>query len=333
MAFPEPHVADDAVDHYHDLLERDVLPRDAVCVAAVRGLSLDEALRRIDGFRSARRSTVADAGRAAFDAFPDELPLVVADEVDGWVLLIEDNGWWAASERVLRVLSAGTVVAGAYWNVNFDSTLALAVDGRVHDLDFVADKETVDPALTTFLDGLDFADVERSCAMALAFVERVSGVRITEEWATSPHPASVIADPWVFANSARFLENNAPELIGADVGRAAVEWACAIAGISPDADLPAVRELHRQALEARWDRCLPVETDRVRRLRRPGADAAVERRLLAKAHAVRAVEALRDGDITTVVQNACQVDQTRWPELRERLRRHQDVLEQGPQGL
>ncbi|GAA3842829.1 hypothetical protein GCM10022243_06600 [Saccharothrix violaceirubra] len=319
-------MSDDATDHYADLLDNGPLPDEALCLTAVRGLSVDEALRRYGGFRSARTETLRDAGRYSLDAYPDELSLVVADEVDGWVLLAHDNGWEGASTEVLARLSTGTTAAVAYWNVDFDSSLAVAVDGRVHAFEFIVGESTDDPVLGPYLDGLDFEDAERMCAASLAFVERVSGVRLTDEWIRAPHPVSAVADDLCFTGPTGWTSTAAPELVGRPVD-AAVDWACQAAGIRVDDDHPPVVDLYLRALEAQWARCLPADPDapKVRRLqdqvRRRNADKSIERALFARAHAVSAIEGLRAGNVDRVLYNACQVDPARWPELRALLGR------------
>jgi hypothetical protein len=129
-----------AVDHYFGLLSADLVPSDAFCLTAVQGLTVDEALERFDGCPGWAVADLAELGNRAAAVYPDDLPTVVADEVDGWVLLAESNGWHGAKTSVLQRLSAGTVVASAFWNVNRDSTISLARDGEVlAAFDFVID--------------------------------------------------------------------------------------------------------------------------------------------------------------------------------------------------
>ncbi|OKI29072.1 hypothetical protein A6A25_30450 [Saccharothrix sp. CB00851] len=114
----------DAVDHYVTLLADDgALPSEAFCLTVVRGLSVAEALTRFDAPPSGWTTTLADAGPTSVAAYPDELPLVVADHLDGWTLPAEDNGYHGAQEEVVATLSVGTVAASVHWNVEFDSNL------------------------------------------------------------------------------------------------------------------------------------------------------------------------------------------------------------------
>ncbi|SMD25229.1 hypothetical protein [Lentzea albidocapillata] len=79
----------------------EALPSEALCLAGVHGLAINEALTRFDASQSTRTTT-----------------LVVADERDGWVFLAEHNGFHGSLPEVLAGLSNGTVAAAVYWNVD-----------------------------------------------------------------------------------------------------------------------------------------------------------------------------------------------------------------------
>jgi uncharacterized protein DUF6461 len=328
---PEPTVRTDAVDHYAKLLADDRWPGEMMCLTVVRGLSVEEALVRFDGEATGREATLIDAGTAAIAAFPDELPLVVANALDGWVVLAEDNGYHGSEHEVLTRLSAGTVAASAYWNVNLHSQVASAHDGEVVGaFDFVGDEPPNTGAMEPFIRGLDFTDPERMCAAALAFLERVSGVRVPIDWSSRPHPASVIGRfEWLTLSSAAgWLADIAPrwhpDLTAASgrqvraVTTLAAAWACEAAvvddpvvldSLAADVDaLPAAeraerrerlarrtRDEYRQALRLRWDRCRPSGTDNITALRsevaRRNADRSAEYGLVARAHAMAATHA------------------------------------------
>lgn len=320
-----------AVDHYFELLSANVLPSDAFCLTAVQGLTVDEALERFDAYPGWAVADLAELGERGIAAYPDELPIVVADEVDGWVLLAEDNGWHGTKTSVLQRLSAGTVVASAFWNVNLDSTISLARDGEVlAAFDFVIGRERP-AALVPHLDGLEFADPYRKTAEALAFVEQVSGVRLTAEWATGRHPVSVIGDLWRFHTPTSWLDVNAPDVLAAlpvvdaaDLRSAAemvVSQACE--GIETDGTtLPAA---YRRVLELRWERCRPLDRtmDPVALLNaavtRRNTEPVEERAAETRAHAIAARLALQEEDpaaaLASAMYNACQADRPRWPAL------------------
>ncbi|MGZ3148249.1 DUF6461 domain-containing protein [Lentzea chajnantorensis] len=314
MSLPEPVVRADATDHYDRVLSCGLLPSDALCLTAVRGLSVGEALRRFDGLPGERRADLGEVNARSGGAHPDELPVVLADEVDGWVLLVEDNGWHGADREVLERLSAGTVAASAFWNVNLVSNLSLAHDGELLGaFDFVLRQERP-AALVPYLEGLEFDDAHRMCAESLAFVERVSGVRLTEQWAAGPHFASVVVDLRRFRPSdpRQWLDVNEPGLLAwattareAEVRAAAEEvarTACAAAGVEPEATADDVLRDHRRVMELRWDRAAPPDPDLdpVARLqaavRQRDTEPVAEREVEARAHARAAVVALRADD-------------------------------------
>jgi hypothetical protein len=293
VSSPVPHVRSDAVDHYWALLADNTLPTEALCLTVVRGLDLAEALRRFDACAGRRSATLAAAGEMAAGAFPNDLPLVVADRCGDWVLLAENNGFHGSLREVLARLSSGTVAASVYWNVNMQSSIGYAEDGKLlAAFDFVisqhasgADRDRLAP----FLDGLHFANAYRKKAEAMTVLERVSGVRVSREWLRQRHPASVVVPDRSLGtgNLGGWLWHAAPTVaaVAPDASRPALRAATTFAvtsvfeatgtddptaleslGADPDA-LPEpagsryrdellnrARETLRQGLELRWDR-------------------------------------------------------------------------------
>ncbi|WP_419994502.1 DUF6461 domain-containing protein [Streptomyces boninensis] len=259
--------------------------------------------------------------------YPDYFPLVLADRVGGWVLLVEDNGYHGSQRRILARLSEGTVAASVYWNVNRHSLLALAQDGRVlASMDYLlrrrAPEGSAPDSVLPFLDGLDFEDAECADAAALTFLERVSGVRITATWAEAVHPVAALADPAEFLPDTprswlhgRDLPTDRSRL-RAEATQLARD-ACAAAGVAdpevlegltadPD-DLSAEERerrlaglveqamaTYRRVLDMRWERGRPIDEElpageRLRAaLVRRDTDPVLERSLLAEAHAYAA---------------------------------------------
>jgi hypothetical protein len=268
--------------------------------------------------------------------------------------LAENNGFHATRPEVLSRLSQGTVAASVFWNVNGSSEASLAQHGRVLAVyDFIIGRQPDgdDPEkIAPFLHGLDFDDPYRKCAEGLAFLERVSGVRVTADWAAQPHPVSVIVD------LARFelpgvdisLSYAAPDVAAAmpQASRTALRAAAALAAtracqavgiddpavlrsLADDADtLPGperaqrreqlaaqARETYRQALELRWDRCQPVDD--------PIEMISHEDALQARAHALGAARDRLAEDpahaLAGAMLNAMQADRERWPVLLDEL--------------
>ncbi|CCH32080.1 DUF6461 domain-containing protein [Actinosynnema sp. NPDC047251] len=319
---PEPVVRPDAVGYYAALAAAGgAWPSEAMCLTVVRGLSVAEASDRFDAPLMGHAATLVDVARAATTAFPDELPLVVADHVDGWALLGEENGYHGAGRDVLAALSVGTVAASVYWNVEYDSLLMVACDGRVLSaLEFGGAARGGDrpDAARPYLDGLPFG--ERPRAAGLAFLERFSGVRLPGDWPTRELPAAVVVGPERFrpANPRAWLRPG--DEPSHEPARAVAERACRAHGVVPgDEPLARAHAEYRAALHLRWRRCLPLpeSMDVIERLhaemRRRDADTGEERAAAARAHALAAVAASAEHDPVTAtgwaLYNAAQADE------------------------
>ncbi|MFD8500402.1 DUF6461 domain-containing protein [Amycolatopsis sp. NPDC059657] len=358
MSLPLPTVRPDAVEHYAEILDNETLPSEALCLTAVRGVSVEQALVRFDAVGSGRAATLDAVGLASVNAFPDELPLVVAGERDGWVILAENNGFQGAQPQVLSRLSEGTVAASVYWNVNLDNAIGLAHDGEaLAEFDFVTGAGVPAPELAPFLAELDFEDAELMCAAALACLERVSGVRLDAHWASTPHIASAIVPSERFAlpSAAAWLSANTPEVYQAvpdadrrllrEVATIAATRACAAAGVTDphvlgclahdvealpreatqrayDVLTMLARGEYGQALSLRWDRCGPDGGDRDRDARLH-ADTTEERALTARAHAIAAVRSRYARDpadaVAQTVVNTCHAGRAQWNDTRREL--------------
>ena len=102
-----------------------------VTVSFVRGLDLEAAgdVLRLQ-WPTERRATFGEAeGQWEWNdvaRFP-----VMVDERDGWLVLVEPNGWGAVQQGIARALSRGGVAVSVYWNVNAVMLFSLARDGLV----------------------------------------------------------------------------------------------------------------------------------------------------------------------------------------------------------
>ncbi|RJL22779.1 hypothetical protein D5H75_34900 [Bailinhaonella thermotolerans] len=114
--------------------------------------------------------------------------LIRAERAEGGTVLIEWNGFSVIIERLQRPLSAGTVSAGVFRNVNHDQEFVHWADG--HEVfrldpalpsDSLEDEEGAEPFLADLRavglltgDGEDGPDADAELAVALAM--RVTGV-------------------------------------------------------------------------------------------------------------------------------------------------------------
>ncbi|WP_405140027.1 DUF6461 domain-containing protein [Sphaerisporangium sp. NBC_01403] len=90
------------------------------CFTFVRDLTPEEALRRI----GVELLTDEDDEEDLLEG------LLLAQPSEGGTLLIEENGYAATMDQFLRPLSAGTVVASVFRNVNFDQTFVFYEEGE-----------------------------------------------------------------------------------------------------------------------------------------------------------------------------------------------------------
>lgn len=180
---------------------------DALTITCVRGLDVRTIGELMGVDWSTERQVDVDGAWDAVDARDDDAdvyPLQV-DELDGWTVLIEPNGWLTADSQTFPRLSAGGEAVSVYWNVNARMQFQLARDGqtvRSFDPLFPDEEPAGDPLPEEA--GLSFGDVEGSLQEAsLELLQRVTGVRITADWllqrprrtwdapAPPPHPLPV----------------------------------------------------------------------------------------------------------------------------------------------
>jgi hypothetical protein len=105
---------------------------------------------------------------------------VATDELDGWTVLIEPNGWITSLRGTLEALSLGGRAANVFWNVNALMRFGWSVDGvlvrQFDPLLYEADGALPDEA------GLPFGEPARSGGAALSLLTRLTGVEIDESW-------------------------------------------------------------------------------------------------------------------------------------------------------
>ncbi|MEU8380619.1 DUF6461 domain-containing protein [Streptosporangium sp. NPDC048865] len=147
----------------------DWIDDEAFCVTFVRGLDPHEALARF-------RVEVFDGDD---DEGDHEEGLVSARPAEGGTILSEWNGFAGTLPEILARLSAGTVTASVFRNVNAVASFVHYADGReVLDFDwlFPGDDSGAYLAERTEL-GLAGEDAEGDLPDALKLAERITGVR------------------------------------------------------------------------------------------------------------------------------------------------------------
>ncbi len=161
---------------------------EAVTISLVRGADLErcgEVLR----FRwpTESQATYAEAEVAQFDALAQTggaEAVVQAEELAGWLVLVEPGGWLLTDHALLAAVSAGGEAVSVFWNVNADMQFAYARQGVVlRSFDaLLLDQSAVGEPLPEEA-GLDFGRPRIPVrARMLELAERITGVTLDEDW-------------------------------------------------------------------------------------------------------------------------------------------------------
>jgi hypothetical protein len=209
---------------------------DAMCVAVIRGRTPDEVIEAYGG-------EVGDAAPATLDRAWDlgqhgDRVLFVGP-VGDQVLAVEDNGWQGSRPEVLRELSGDQAAAlSVFWNVNADSQVALAVDGKLvthfevlsPEQRWGSDPDRLLPQLRAagFRTDGDGDEVDDDgTARALSVMAALTGVAVTREVLAGPFRAVLLTPlpedlPGRDALAGHFVRHQDPEL-AAELDRAAAD--------------------------------------------------------------------------------------------------------------
>ncbi|WP_433366292.1 DUF6461 domain-containing protein [Streptosporangium sp. CA-115845] len=150
----------------------DWLDDTAFCATFVRGLTPHEALARL--------------GIEVFDGDDEEGEieegLICAHQAEGGTILSESNGFAGTLDEVLRPLSAGTVTASVFVNVNLVADFDHYADGRsILSFDPLYPGDEDGSAKDYLADRIELGLVgdksEGGLAAALRLAERITGVR------------------------------------------------------------------------------------------------------------------------------------------------------------
>ncbi|MCA0144204.1 DUF6461 domain-containing protein [Blastococcus sp. LR1] len=176
---------------------------EAIALTFLRGARLEEVVHvlRLDP-ATERMRTFDDAEEdpdVSSDAFPVQM-----EELEGWLVVVEPNGFLMTDHHVLSRLSRGGTAICWFRNINAVSDFLVARDGeivRAFDPVLFDDEEG---APLPEEEGLDFADEDADPdALALTLMERLTGVRIEESWLLerprrtwlAPHPPPTSEGP------------------------------------------------------------------------------------------------------------------------------------------
>jgi len=144
----------------------------AATVTAVVGLSVAEVLEVF--------GVDAETGSMAEARVGGIYQWIAVGEVDGVVVVFEDNGFAGTRDEVLHRLSRNGKAASAYWNVNAVTRLSFARDGEVLASFEPGPCPSDDPEVRAAFDPFDFVDRRHRDAKLVAAVARFTGRTITE---------------------------------------------------------------------------------------------------------------------------------------------------------
>ncbi|MEV6152996.1 DUF6461 domain-containing protein [Nonomuraea sp. NPDC052129] len=161
----------------------------AFCITFVRGLTPQEAFDRLG---------ITVHPEAGIEDLLDERA-VAASAVEGGVILIEPNGFAGIQDSVTKPLSAGTVTASVFLNINADQHFVHAADGEVvtrFEPDYPGSRSGSDEdrllahmvALGMPIEDVDDDDEDWGDPIhtAFALAERATGVRLTPQALDNP---------------------------------------------------------------------------------------------------------------------------------------------------
>jgi hypothetical protein len=164
---------------------------EALSLTFVRGLEDAAVITQLDllpvggeplSFEEAWVEQSESTGGGGDDA-DDDGGIVQIDHLDGWTVVIEDNGYLGSLEENLAPLSAQGVAVNVFWNVNMVTSFGYAVAGAiVRYFDPIGvDASTGDPLPDEA--GLDFANEDADhVALALLLAERLTETTIDGDW-------------------------------------------------------------------------------------------------------------------------------------------------------
>jgi Family of unknown function (DUF6461) len=156
---------------------------EAVTVAYVRGTPLRQvgALLHFD-WATERRASFADAERQQDHDIGSYV--VQVEQRDQWLVLIEPNGYLAATPRTVSALSDLDVAVSVYWNVNAQMRFAMYADGvLVRSFDPLLPDLGPEGRPLSEEAGLPFGvDGEVPEAAVLTLAERLTGVAFDRAW-------------------------------------------------------------------------------------------------------------------------------------------------------
>ena len=115
---------------------------------------------------------------------------VQVDQMDGWTVVVEPNGWLLTVPATAELVSAGGELVSVFWNVNASTLFTVAKGGVIiRRFDpLLYDQPSIGDPLPEEA-GLPFGHPGEPRVAAVELAERLTGVRLTRDWLVNqPHP-------------------------------------------------------------------------------------------------------------------------------------------------
>jgi hypothetical protein len=161
----------------------------AHCITLLEQVGVNEVFSRLGAEPSTGTSSFADFLEDASLQLEDDddHALVGVADLDQWSLLIESNGFVATRPERRKVLSRGTTTVTLYAGINSSSEYSVTVDGEEQlSFDWMFPADHRGSRSDAFVEGMLAAglvfeedDWSENEVAALAFVEKLTGVRLT----------------------------------------------------------------------------------------------------------------------------------------------------------
>lgn len=190
---------------------------DAACITFVRGLSPEEALTRLGAAAPFSPRTLSEIDGAVMKLHErgggegEPAGAIAVDAGEGWVMLVEPNGWAGTIAGALAELSRGTEAVSLFWNVNGLAEITVARGEEiavVHEvIDYVCGDEAAprcgiadvrgrDPSVVASL--VDELAAVRGYGwrpVALRWAVHHAGASLAAGWLTTAHPSAAFLRP------------------------------------------------------------------------------------------------------------------------------------------
>jgi uncharacterized protein DUF6461 len=155
---------------------------DALTVTLIQGVELQQVGEALGVDWSSERLATFDGAFDGLDPEGWDYPVQV-EELDGWLVVVEPNGWFLSDDEKLGELSREGAAVSVFRNINAQARVIVARRGEVvRSFDPVIPDYEPDGEPLPEESGLSFGADGDPTPASFVLLERVTGVRIEREW-------------------------------------------------------------------------------------------------------------------------------------------------------